>query len=197
MEVYRRYFKVENGPVIDAVKEIENINNMAHYEYVKILEEIGAESGYYHRNRKLVSIVFKDGPDPKLYKKKDSGWYPKKNCKAGKDLALRIESIKTRNPKEALQAIGLSSSPSIFGGGRAHYNSIILIPEVKPVAYISVPWYDEDPDVLDLYKKEKAAGKHYCTNYDSISWAPTSDLVEVKKWQVDRHIDEWNEIVKS
>lgn len=197
MNVYRRYFKIETGPVIEAVKEIEQINNVAHEEYTKILKKIGAEDGYYHRGRRLVSIIFKDAPDSALYRKNDSGWYPKKNCKEGKALAKRIESIKTKSPKEALHVLGLSSTPSLFGGGRAYYNTTTVIPDTPPIAYISVPWYDEDPEVMRQYQKDKAAGKHMCVNYDSILWRPTADMVEVKKWEVDRAIDEWNEKVKA
>lgn len=197
MEVYRRYFRVTSGPLLDAVNEANETNKMAQESYSAILKEIGAKPGYYHRNQRLVSIVFDHEPDKNLYKKKDSGWYPKKNIKEGKLLAARIEEVKTKNIQECLEVIGLSNAPSLFGNGRCHCTTLTIIPEKSPVIYISVPWYDEDPAKIKQYEKDNKTGFHGDINLDSVRWKPTSEMKPVKSWEVDRHIEEWNEEIKK
>jgi len=197
MEVYRRHFRVIKGPLIKAVESAKTLNDLAHKEYEDILSEIGAEPGYYHRNFELVSIVFKDAPDTKIYKRKDSGWYPKKNSKAGKQLAARIESVETKNLQDCLEVVGLSSSFSLFYGGYCHHSTLTVIPEKAPVLYVSVPWYDEDPSKVEQYKIDNGKGVMSDMNLDSILWEPTPDMEEVKGWEVDKHIEEWNDRVKA
>jgi len=197
MNVYRRYFRIESGPLFQAIDEAERINSYAQKAYGKIIEEIGAEPGYYHTDQRLFSLVFKGTPDRNLYKKKGKGWYPKKNIKKGKELAARIEDVKTKNVKECLSLIGLPNSPMIFTGSNCYYPTLVVIHEKCPVIYVSVPWYDEDPEKLDQYIKDNKAGVHCDTNLDSVRWKPTEEMKEIKSWEMDKHIDEWNEKIKS
>lgn len=197
MDVYKRYFRVKDGPVIDFIKDANNINDKAHKEYAKILEEIGAKPGYYHSNRKMVGIDFEKKPDNKLFKKIRSGWWPKLNCKFGKELAAKIYAIKTLDINESLALVGLSHVPTLFSANRCYYSTITVIPEESPVAYITVPWYDKDPKEIEQYKKDRKAGIRYESSLDAILWEPSPDMEEVKKWEVDRHICEWNEKIKE
>ena len=54
-----------------------------------------------------------------------------------------------------------------------------------------------EPEKIEQYKADRAAGKFSSRDLDAILWEPTADMIEVKKWEVDRHIDEWNESVKK
>lgn len=195
MDIYRRYFRVESGPLIDEIKAINKLNEVAHEAYIDILKDVdGATTDrYYHIDNRLTGIMFDSHPDSKVFKKTKHGWYPKQNCKAGKELVKRLKDVKTRSQANALNVVGLSSGPSLFGGGMCRYSTLAVIPEDPPVIYVSTPWYDEDPSKIEQYKKDKAAGTRGDANFDSILWEPSPDMVEVKKWELDRHIDEWNE----
>lgn len=197
MNIYRRYFRVTKGPVVDEFKKIQSINSNAHKEYEKILSEIDANPSYYHIDNELVSIQFDTPPDSAIYKRVRSGWYPKKNCKAGKELSKRFSAVKTIPPSYTLKVIGLSSGPTIFSSGKCYIPTILDIPEEPTVIYISVPWYDEDPEKIAQYKIDRESGKCFNRNIDSILWEPSPDMDEIKKWEMDRHINEWNESVRA
>ena len=197
MNVYRRIFRIQSGPLSDAVSELNLINKKASKSYVEILKEIGAEDSWYQVNGCLDCVIFKEAPDSSIYKRKGKGWYPKKNCKKGKDLAKRIESIETKNIKDLLETVGLSKFPSIYKNSKCYSSTIIDIPENIPVIYISVPWYDEDPEIIKEYKIKNTTGFSRDNNMDSILWEPTKDMEEVKEWEMNKHIEEWNEKVKA
>ena len=198
MNIYRRYFRVTGGPLVEAVRKAAQVNSAAHSEYQKILAEIGANPAYYQRRQKLVGIIFDTKPDSGIFmRSKGGGWYPKKNCSAGKKLAARIEAVKTIDPQSALKAVGLSDRPTIFFDSKCYWPTLTIIPEASPVVYVSVPWFDADPEKLKQYKSDRAAGICGYANYDAVLWQPTAEMAEIKNWEVDRHIDEWNEKVES
>lgn len=197
MDVYRRYFRVESGPLIEAVKEATEINQKARREYLMILQEIGARHEYYHNRGRLVGIIFDGKVDTCLFKLAKHGWYPKKKCKAGKDLAERLKAVKTKDIQEALSVVALPSHPTIFSGTTCYYPMLVVVPDNPITVYVSVPWHDADPEKVEQYKKDHAAGTCGDTNMDSITWKPTPEMKEIKKWEFERHITEWNEKVKA
>lgn len=198
MSVYRRYFKVESGPLIDAVAEAQKTNTKARSDYEKILADIpGAKaSQWYQDEGRLVGIIFEETPDRYLFKKACNGkaWMPKKNTKQAKAIAEKFAEVKTVNIPDLLKLVGLGRIFWLCRGGRVYSCGLTDIPSEPPVVYISVPWYDEDPKVVEEYK-----AKENCHNseLDAILWEPTLDMKEVKKWEVDRDIDQWNESVKA
>lgn len=200
MSVYRRIFRVTDGPLIDAIKEANEINAQAHKEYRAILEEIGASLKYYVRDGRMCGIIFDNEPDEKLFKSRgyNAGWWPKKNCKAGKELCARIGAVKTRDVQGTLDTVGLvGGCPALFRGGYAHYCTLVVIPESPLAAYVSVPWWDVDPTKMEDYKRRNAEGKEYDSSYHFVRWEPTPEMVEVKKWEFERHVDEWNSKAKE
>ena len=197
-EVYRRYFKVTEGLLVEAVQEAMAINAVARKEYSKILKEVGANPGFYHRGNRLVGMEFDEEPDKGVYKRvKNAGWYPKKNSSAGKELAARLEFIETRDIQECLRAVGLSPHPSIFADGKCYWPVLTVIPDTPPVVFVGVPWFDEDPEELANYEEDRVAIRRFDSSLDSLLWVPDPELVEVKRWERDRHIDEWNEKVRA
>ena len=193
MDVYRRYFRVESGPLIEAVKECLRVNAEANEQYKKIISEIGAKPGYYHVDHRLVGFCFEKAPDRNIFKSARNGWYPKKNCKEGKALYSRLKAIATKDPDDYLHLVGLRHSPTVFSELTCYWPTITVIPEAVPVVYVSVPWHDADPAEVERYKQDHAAGKRSEANFEAILWEPTAEMVEVKKWQVERHISEFNE----
>ena len=200
MDKYTRYFRITSGPVIEAVTECRAINAEAHKQYGEILTELGAEPGYYQREGKLVAIQFEERPDGDKYKRMDcGGWYPKRNTKEGRALHKRIDSIVTKPVSSALSEVGLRDNPTIFDsrGGRCYYPTILVKPSDSLVVFISVPWFDCDPDKLVEYVKDREAGTRGDGNYDALLWEPTYDMTEVKNWEVEKEIDQWNESVNN
>lgn len=200
MNKYNRYFKVTEGALIEAVKECRANNKKANKEYEALLKKIGAEENYYVRDHRLVAVTFKDAPDPKVFKRNTNtkdGWYPKKNCKAGKEIAQAIESIKVTNEDDCLEIVGLSSGPRMFFAGYCYRATLVVIPKDALEIYISVPWYDEDPAVLEQYKVDRAAGNEFDSCKDAILWEPTPEMTEVKEWEVKKAIQEWNDSLKA
>lgn len=193
MDVYRRYFRITSGPLLDEVKKIQAITDAAHKEYLKILNEIGAKPEYYFSGGKLIAVEFENEPDRLIYKKSYhcNGWYPKRN-KAGKQILSKFESVHTKDMREALHSVGLPNCKTIFMGSACYSPTITVIPECPPVIYVAVPWYDEDPEKINKYKKERESGKEGNFNYDSLLWDPTEDMQPVKKWEMNQHIVEWN-----
>jgi hypothetical protein len=194
MNVYRRYFRVTEGPIVEDAKEVLSVNKKAQEEYSAILEEIGAcSTQWWQRGNRLVGIKFDHSPGNN-YKKINPGWYPKKNTKAGRELCKRLESIETREERFCLRSTKLGTLiPVLFGGGKAYGVAHVIIPSDPPVVYVSVPWYDEDPGVLSAYKNDK---NHISANLDHLLWEPTEHMRECKEWEYKRAIEEWNESIK-
>lgn len=198
--IYRKYYRVTDGPLVDAVQAAKEINVAAHKAYVEILQEIGA-TAYCHRDGKLTGIRFKEEPDKYLFKKQKvrDGWYPKQNCKEGRELAARIKAVKTASVQGCLKTVGLcGTAPLIFGSDRAYYVTLIFIPDTPPVIYVSVPWFDADPQEIEQYKKDREAKTHFNHSLDFVStWNSTPHMIPVKEWEVQRHIDAWNSKVEE
>ncbi len=197
MSVYSRYFKVTAGPLIEAIQQVKELNQKARILYAEIVADVGAKPGFYVRDHKLVGFQF-DSADTSIYKKTgDGGWYPKKNTKAGKALNKRLDAIKTAPEERALRLVGLHEHPSIFMGNTAYCSTVIVIPSTPLVLFIQVPWYDESPDRMAEYIKDKEAGTSYNATLDALLWKPANDMNEVKKWEFEKAVDEWNESLEA
>lgn len=199
MNVYRRYFKVTTGPLIKALKHHREVTKQSHVEYESICTEVGADVGkFYQRDGKLVGFIFSGSPDQEVFKKGKYGWTPKKNTKRGKAIAKQVAAVKTSDVKDCLKEVGLGNYfARIFTDCRAYGVSIIDIPDSTPWALIAVPWYDENPDVIAKYKDASGSKKHFNANLAAILWEPSADMVELKEWQFNKEISDWNESVKS
>lgn len=197
MNKYNRYFRVTTGPLIDEIKKSQEINEKACKEYLSILKSIGAENTYYTRENRLISVIFKKLPDTKIYKKIGSGWYPKQNVKIGRELHKRFKAVTAVGDEECLKVVGLPNSPTLFGGGKCYFPTLVIIPSKATVAFVTVPWFDEDPAELEQYVKDREAGTRGDGNLDAILWTPTGDMSEIKEWEFKKEVCEWNESIKS
>lgn len=187
MNVTRRFFRVTTGPVIRSVKNAQTINGAADTMYKRIISDIGANDTYYTRDHRLVAFTF-DKPDRNLFKKVGKGWYPKLNTKWGKSLDHRIRELHIDDVDKSVLTLLVLVDKCIFTGRTLCRPTICVIPSDEPVVFVSVPWYDEDPAVVEEYKKStKRDG-----NLDMLLWTPPKELIEVKEWEVDKEIAEWN-----
>jgi len=193
MNKYTRYFKVTDGPLIDAIKASRETNKAAEQEYRNILKDVNNGQGYYQRNKKLVAIQFATVPDRKVFKKAWDGWYPKQTTKEGKALHLKLKAVVTSNEDDHLSLVGLKGH-TIITGRYLCQPTLNIIPSSPIVAFVGVPWYDEDPEKLAEYVNDPDTG---CSNMDSLLWKPTAHMEEVKEWEVQKAFDEWNTHVKE
>lgn len=196
--VYRRFFRVLTGPLMDAISHANEVNKEARNRYLEILKDIGAQPRYYQRDKKLTGILFDENPDPKVFKSLGRfGWYPKRNCAKGREIHKRLSAVETINPDSALETIGLSTFPVMFYGGKCYYATLTIIPQTPPVAYVGIPWADEDPEELARYEMDRATGRRGDRSLDHLLWKPLDGMEEVKEWEVQKHISEWIERVEK
>lgn len=188
-QVYRRFFKLDNhGSVMKAYHDAVKTNSQAYLEQQAIANDIGAKRFRTSSNH-LVAFDFEEPPDRKLFKKRNGGWYPKLTNEAGKELAERIERIRVAgNPADvALTAAGLSKHIwLIFHGPSVHSKmfgcGFLHIPSGPTRAFVIVPWCDA-----------KQLSQDDASNHASLRWEPHADMTEVKHWEVQKAVDEYNE----
>jgi hypothetical protein len=198
MEVYRRYFKITKGPVIEGIKLADETNEAARLEYQKIISDLGAEDTYYQLNSgRLVGFMFKEEPCHSLFRKSElGGWYPRKNTKEGKALHQRICSIQTMNRRNSIKAVGLADGPLFVDGNMGYAPSIVIIPSTPMQVFIGVPWIDVEPVKIEQYKSDRDAGKHNDTSLNFlICWQPTSDMEVSNEEAESAAIEDWNQSI--
>lgn len=199
MNKYNRYFRITEGALMDAINNVLQVNNKAKEQYQELIKELGAKNEYWHVDNRLTALIFDEEPDLNLFKKADNGWYPRKNTKEGRALAKRFEEIQTLDEDSILPVANLPKYGWCLSYGgkifKAHVRA--LIPSDPKVLIIGVPWYDEDPEELAQYIKDREEGKRGNMNLDHLCWKPTPEMVEVKEWQVGKEIDEWNSALKE
>jgi hypothetical protein len=189
-----RYFEVTDGPVLDRIAEIDAANDAAKKHFIEIINELGGNDEKWltsGEDRSLVGVFFDTPRAPghgEKFKRVESGaWYPKRNSKWGRDIHKRIKAIETISPEEALSLLSLK-------GKRLILNSRMASPSLNSFGsprrvLVTVPWYDEDPMVLAAYRQKKDQ-KDSTLNH--LLWEPTSDMVEIKRWEFHKIIDEHN-----
>lgn len=96
--------------------EIEKKRSQGFKETKALAKEIGFFSwrgAYWTSFGGISSVNWKDrkNPDPKLWKKQDDGFYPKKNSKQGKELAMRLEALTMVSDVELGESVGFFGAP--------------------------------------------------------------------------------------
>ena len=59
------------------------------------------------------------------------------------------------------------------------------------IIIVNVPWYDEDPDVINKARSDVAKGL-YCGETIALLWQPVDGMVEIKHWEALKLVDEFN-----
>lgn len=201
-KVYRRFFKVTDGPFVDAMNEIRAQNEENYQQAQSLCEKHGGKSVIYWNRGGIAAFVFDEDPgrDWKLIRRKALAEIegvkvlPKKSCKKGKEVSKELDAIpKHRDLSEALAAIGLPNNyPLIFmcREGKA-LSAYYCGSHSEKIYFISVPWKEVSNEELEAYKKDS-------NSYDSelkflTEWNPHESMEEVKEWEVDKYMDELKE----
>lgn len=195
MSVYRRYFKVPfDSPVHVRLNEIMDLHDAAGEAYHRIKDAVGAESiSVYLDTMKLAGFYFNprlDHPDWTKPDRSDGIQRPRRTTVNGKKLWAEIEAVpKCENIYSALEIAGLSSSPLRSLTVGCTWYRATLAWKRGAYLFVSVPWMDEDPETLRKYKEGSYEGRRD-GNLQHLLWEPPADWVEVKRWEMDREIDE-------
>lgn len=197
--MYRRYFKVESGPFHDEIVKAKIINDAAWEEFKAIARSIGAcdEEFLACDDRiKLLGFFFKDN-EPPFYMGKSKhdpeAYRPKLNTKAGKDLKKKISSIKTKDNQSLLKIVGLNNM--IFSDKGLNRSKLVVLPYKNPIGILSIPWEDEDPEKIEAHRNKvyDLGDDDYEDLLDHLLWLPPKGFEEIKKWEILKLIDEYND----
>lgn len=195
MDVYNRYFRITSGPVLEKAREIEAANLKAMEAVLSFCNEIGAENCFSRRDGVLTGFKFAGTPDQQVWKQPDSfgNYWPRKNSAQGREMLDRIRQLpRLRNITEALKAVGLLIEGPVLISGRNGHACGISGNGTLGVYFVSVPWRDVAQEDLAKYQQEKADGTHWSIVMDHLLWKPTADMVEVKRWEAEKEIEELN-----
>lgn len=196
--VYRRYFKASSEAIISTTKLSIEVNARAREEYQEILKDLEVKDNTYWQDSNKKLIAFMPTKDLEKYRKVNhcKGFYPKQNTKFGKELHNRFQSVETIDPDNKI--IELSGNPrEIEQDFRLSMPGVVILPYDVPVVFITVPWYDEDPAVVDEYKKTKEEGVFSRNRIESLLWTPPEGFKEVKEWEVDKAVTTYNDSLKD
>ncbi len=195
MTIYQRYFRVTTGPLVEAACALEAEDKKSREVVLNFVKEIGAINMYSRSGGAITGFQFEKTPDQYIWKQPNSfGHYlPRKNTAGGKEMAQRIASLPIiQGFDPALRTVDLTEdNPVIFGDGKCYFATITGSALLK-VFFVSVPWRDIDPEKLQQYKQERAADKHYSVELDHLCWTPSQDMHEIKRWELEKEIEELN-----
>jgi len=195
MNVYTRYFRVTSGPIMDRAIELEAANAEARKVLAAFCKEIGAEDLLSYSDGRRAGFRIRSMPDPAVWRWINSlgAYWPRKNTAAGRDMLARIEALPTIvHIKNAIEAVGLHAGlPVLISNRCGHSATLTGIPRLG-VLFLGVPWRDIDPAKLAEYKRNRAAGTEFSTAMDHLCWEPSAELQEVKRWEVEKEIEELN-----
>jgi hypothetical protein len=194
MSVFKRYFRITEGPVVDEIDRLQELLAVAAVSASKVAEQTGGEFQTWQSTGGFAGFKFKQTPCEKTFRfiKKTGLWLPRKNTPEGKAVWSDIEQVPLPDPVcSAIKLAGLSPNfPALFDGGRMY--SPVLWGFGKPVSvwFVSVPWKDVDPDRMAAYQKERAVGGSFSNDLEHLSWQAPIEWVEVKEWQVSKESEE-------
>lgn len=84
-EIYFRFFRVTDGPIMDRAREIEAANIESRKVIAAFSDEIGAKNWWQNRDGRAVGFNF-EKPDAKVWRETRWGYLPRKNTKIGRGM---------------------------------------------------------------------------------------------------------------
>lgn len=202
MSIYIRYFRITDGPIMEEAARIEKAQAAHHETMREFMNGIGAKAYYYTKSGRIAGFEFESMPDQNLWKKTRHGhWMPKLNSNAAKAMATRVGDINQRPvlgdvlhlvgliegvPVMINESVGMGYASSAFGSVK------------RGVMFVSTPWTDRySPEEISKYRADKAAGIHRSMELDHMLWQPTEHMHEVKRWEVEKEIEEINAAIAA
>jgi hypothetical protein len=202
MSVYKRYFRLTEGPVVAEIDRLFELRIAAGKLYAELAVKYGAtRSNNYDHNGAFAGFSFTDSPDKDVYRldKKTRLWVPRKNTPAGKAIWAEIKTLPTPAPIEhAIRLAGLEPGlPMLTDAGRWYAPTMWGYGAPRNIWFISVPWKDVDPEKLSAYKAEKAAGKCFDRDLDALLWEAPAGWTEVKRWEIEKESEEIDAAIEA
>lgn len=191
--MYFRFFKVIGGETLEKTREILEQRIAAKKVIGQFLDEVGAIGFYPSRSSgKVSSLQFQSIPDRALYKESGSGFRPKKTSTESKALLERMEALPIYPDFNlALKHAGLPCDcPAIIDGNRGYFASFAGGNCKDGPLFVKVPWQAVPESELEQYRKDRAAGTHYCLSLDFLQWVPPGDWQELKEWEFLKELEE-------
>lgn len=200
MNVYKRFFRITTGPLMDAARRIQQQRSAACDAIQAFCKEVGAVNAQAYRDGRIAGFSFDGVASTAVWGARNSAGLrmPRGNTKDGKAMRERIAALPTvPSMNDTLEVVGLPpDGPAVITRNRFYQSSAFGSPSLG-VIFVCVPWRDIDPADLDEYRRRKAAGTHGSVELDHLLWQPTADMVEVKEWEVDREIEQINAQLKA
>ena len=190
----RRYFKVESDKANQLLEEHNNKRSEIENKLRELKKDVGAEDVYKNSFGHIIGVSFKDEPDTvKLYKKVEHGlYYPRKNTAEGRELAKKFESIGSVPFVEKCGILELfNANKSLMSGMTLYSTSVHVIP--NQAIYISMPWCDVPLEELQRRKEKGQTDTALNSDIDAAAWVKPVELVEVKEWELQKVVDEYND----
>lgn len=198
-EIYFRFFRVTDGPIMDRAREIKAANVEARKVIIAFSDEIGATNWWQNRDGGVIGFSFEQ-PDEKIWRETRWGYLPRKSTKIGKELYRRIMLLPAMTPvSSAFTVSGLiMRAPVVIEGNVGHYVTASGSPKIG-VMFARVPWRDIDPAELDQYRADQKDGNGWSLCLQHLIWEPAPEMrmVELKEWEALKEIDEINAQQKS
>lgn len=196
MSVYKRYFRVTSGPMVEEIDRLFELRFAASKLYEDLRVKYGAkEVRNWAHSGAFAGFTFDSLPDNSVYCRVPNHrgmWRPRKNVPAGKAIWAEIKQLPEPSPIEhALRIAGLEPGlPMLTDAGRWYAPTLWGHGSPRNIWFVSVPWMDVDPEKLAAYKADKTENKCFDRDLDALSWEPPKDWEEVKRWQVEKEADE-------
>lgn len=200
MSMYQRYFRVTSGPLLEKAREIETQREQARAEMIAFVNEIGADNALHYRNGGCAGFKFKSSPDKKVWKQPNSfdAYMPRKNTAEGRAMQERIKALPAITPvADAIEVIGLEANCPVLIEGRVGHCSTLTGSAHLGVLFVGVPWRDVSPEQIASYRQENEAGRSFSMEMEHLCWKPSADMVEIKRWELDKEVDELNARLKA
>ena len=194
-KIYNRYFRVTHGPIMDKAIEIEAANAEARKAIAAFCEKIGADDSLSYRDGRRAGFRFPNTPDQSVWKQPNSfgAYWPRKNSAAGREMLARIEALpRIVDIAQAAEVAGLQPHvPVLISDRHGHCATITSRPGLG-VLFVAVPWRDIAPQELEDYRSKREAGTCWSIDMDHLFWKPTADMQELKRWEIEKEIEELN-----
>ena len=188
--MYYRFFKVTEGPLIDELNRMREINNQNTDGYGAIAKELGVTQWMMFGNL-FGGFLFDSPPDMKVWKQvpKYSKLYsPRKNVPAGKDLWQRINAVVRKvDYNDALKVIDAPRHWFCIDANRMTRAALCAGIIGEGTVFVQVPWKDIDPAKLADYKANKESAEPrvwFDGELDHLLWQPHPSMTEVKEWEM-------------
>ncbi len=190
----RRYFKVNHTKADELLAAWHERRDAALDTARELREAIGASEMYQDTgNGLIVAVDFDFPPDPDVYRViKGHGYYPRKNSKAGREMAKRFDAVPRIAPLRDSGILELFGAKDLhrLNGMTLSRSSLIEVPGVA--LFLTVPADDATQAELEEKQRNGCGDTNTNSRVALAEWVPPEGLIAVREWEVQKVIDEYN-----